>query len=53
MFVFLSSNDVAEYRHTPPPEVWFFACFYMVYGIMVLGFLYHYRNILQVVLSND
>jgi hypothetical protein len=48
MFVFLADNDIEEYTHPRPVQVWCFVCFYLVYGIAVMMFLYQYWSILVV-----
>ena len=48
MFVFLADNDIEEYTYPRPVQVWCFVCFYLVYGIAVMMFLYQYWSILVV-----
>ena len=45
----LDKNDIEGYTRHVPAEIWSFIGFYLVYGILVLEFLYYYWDILFVV----
>ena len=49
IFSFLAQNNVEGYTHQVPLEVWCFIGFYMLFGVVVLAFLYSYWDILFLV----
>jgi hypothetical protein len=51
-FCFVFLPNVEEYAYKPGLGIWMFVLFYMIYGILVLTFLYRYWGVLFSVMGN-